>query len=169
MKALVNREMAIPLSTTDILKKVDTPIMSYDQFQNINDIETAFNGKDSLILLYETQPNFGHWTCLIKRGGTIEHFDSYGFFPDDEQNFAPEEFRDQYYNERPHLIDLLHKSGKKIRYNHHRLQGHGTNTCGRWCIMRIRLRGLDEDEFEKLFKIDSLSPDELVTLASIVI
>ncbi len=163
----------IPLSSDDIerMLKGKTRIISYKQLMKKNNINQVIEPFGSAVILYEIKDNFGHWICLIKRGDIIEQFDPYGYKPDNQRKFIPKAYKQMYYPDK-HLVKLLLNSGYKIRYNHFELQdrnNHNMSTCGRWCVLRIIFKDLDEYEFKKLFTGKSLKPDLLATYATMLL
>lgn len=157
--------MNYSLSNGDINKLLDGKcnIMSYDQLSKYDNIDSAMGKYGALILLYQTKQNYGHWCCVFKRNNnTIEFFDPYGLFPDDELEFVPKNMRKVLNEDYPHLTWLLYNSGyKKIDYNSKQLQKFkgDVNTCGRHCAVRIMLRNLPIDEYIKFLGKD---PDKKV-------
>lgn len=157
--------MNYSLSNGDINKLLDGKcnIMSYDQLNNYNNIDSAMGKYGALVLLYQTKQNYGHWCCVFKRNNdTIEFFDPYGLFPDDELEFVPNNMRNVLGEDYPHLTWLLYNSGyKKIDYNSKQLQKfkEDVNTCGRHCVVRIMMRNLSIDEYIKFLGKD---PDKKV-------
>lgn len=162
------REIKRPLSTLDLQKMLGNKIkiIDYRKLHKYHNIDNILGKYGCVILLYETRLNYGHWVCLFKDGNIIEHFDSYGYRPDEELKFTPKYFRETYYGKLPHLVTLLMNSPYKIRYNHYKLQKHGNgiSTCGRWVALRLLLRNLDEHQFKKLFTVKGIPKDYLVTL-----
>lgn len=161
---------SIPLSESDILNLIDDKanVLTYRELEEYDNINDALGNHKALILLYETKPNYGHWTCVFKVGkNKIQFFDSYGLFIDDEMNFVPNIFKETNYNDYRHLSKLLYNSGYKIYYNNYKLQSDSTdeqqiNTCGRFVAVRLALRDLTEDQFANIFlRFDD--PDLLVT------
>jgi len=173
---LIKREMMRPLSMKELLDMMpDVKIMKYKEFENVDDIDSFIDKYKKIILLYESKMNFGHWVALFKGSyddePVIEWFDSYGIFPDDERKFIPKEFL-EYYEKVPHTVKLLTKSKYIKRYSQYKLQGNKTNTCGRWCYVRLRLSHVSEDKFNDLFTKNmpkGITPDYLVTLMSMII
>ena len=150
----------IALSNGDIYKLLDGKcnILTYPELTKYDDIDSAMGKYKALVLLYLSKQNYGHWICVFQRNNnTIEFFDPYGFFPDDELQFIPEHFREVSGQKYPHLTYLLAKCKyQKIEYNNTRLQKleNNVNTCGRWCVVRLMLRNISIEKFVKKFKID---------------
>ena len=164
----------IPLSSEDIERMLDgkTRILSYKQLMKKNNINEVLKPFDSCVILYETKDNFGHWVCLLKRGDTVEWFDSYGFKPDDERKFIPEAYKKMHYPEK-YLVKLLLDSGYKIRYSEFKLQDgndESVATCGRFVVLRILFKGLDEYQFNDLMKSrGGLNSDLKATVATMLL
>ena len=67
----------------------------YRELRDITQIEQILKD-NSVVILYANKPKRGHWICLIRyiknNVPTLEFFDSYGFFPDDEKKIISKEF-----------------------------------------------------------------------------
>lgn len=122
-----------------------------------------------MILLYETEPNYGHWVCILETPQGIEHFDSYGIVPDGELKWVPEWLKSSTGQDVKKLLSLLYHSNQKINYNTHKLQSSDSATCGRWCVLRIMFSSLGTDQFAHMVKVVSeslgMTPDEMVSIA----
>lgn len=125
-----------------------------------------------IILLYETEMNngnsFGHWVTILRTPEGIEHFDSYGYVPDGEFDFVPEDFKYESNQDYKYLLNLLYRSGEKINYNPYNFQGNPPiATCGRWSILRNLFSYLTTDQFKntiiKTANQLNVTPDELVS------
>lgn len=156
------------LSGSEVLHLAENQanLITYPQLAKMKSIDQALGKYGACIVLYETKKNFGHWCCIIRQSPKlIEFFDSYGLMPDDQLKFIPEHFRQKNNEDFSHLTYLLWKSKCTVEYNHDRLQKklRDTNTCGRWCGLRILLRDMPLEEFVDKFKRYK-NPDKLVTL-----
>ena len=159
------------LSGDDIIKctKNRSNVITYPDLNNMHSIEEAFNGKNSLVILYLQQPNYGHWVCLNKLpNNIIEFFDPYGFFPDSQLKYTKAYMRKQLEQELPKLSELLKKTKYKLSYNEHQFQKkkEGIYTCGRHCCVRINNSHKQLHEYKQSF--DKLSkygnPDKIVSI-----
>jgi hypothetical protein len=147
------------LSSDDILNMMDnkTKIITYGQLGQFDDVETLLKPFDNIILIYESAPNYGHWVALFKTPRkTIEFFDSYGLFIDDEKNFISKTFLNKSGQKHNYLSKLLYETKTPIDYNDVCLQSEDKNvaTCGRWCITRIKEKHLTLPQFVKKYKQD---------------
>lgn len=163
----LDRYKDIPLSDTDILKLMDgkATILKYSQLNNFKSLEHVLYPYGVTLILYENEPNFGHWTCLIKGPGFIEFFDPYGKFPDHWIDKIPQPFRTesgQSYKYLSHLF-LDYEGEDEITYNEYKFQhiGDGIKNCGRWCVLRAELKELTLEEFKILFY--GMYSDDVVT------
>lgn len=121
-----------------------------------------------IAVLYETRPGYGHWVGVLETPEGIEHFDSYGLKPDAELEWVPEQYREAFAANAPHMVRLLADDGRQVNYNEHRLQGRGTSTCGRWVVARCRNAGLTTNQFARgikdLVRINGLAPDVIAAM-----
>lgn len=153
----IKKAMRIALSGEQLLAALhhNSYILPYNELKTINNIITLLTKYGSVILLYETSPRVGHWICLILHSSTrtIEFFDSYGFKPDDESKFIPEEMWKMNY-----LSILLKRAsdqGYNIEYNEVPLQNINDKTiatCGRWVVFRLLNKNIPLDLFQQRFK-----------------
>lgn len=174
----MNRLKRIPLSNQDIYSRLNgrTNVIMYNQLNQVNDIDDVMKN-DSVVILFEKQPKNGHWVALIKNYNrtrnrpTIEFFDSYGMFPDEEKKYIDDGFLFQSNQKYNKLSELLTRASEKydIEYNNYKLQRKtkDISTCGRHVISRILLKDLDIDEYNKLMRsFKGYSPDDIATIIS---
>tara|TARA_R110002073_G_scaffold320989_1_gene496846 strand:- start:1928 stop:2443 length:516 start_codon:yes stop_codon:yes gene_type:complete len=149
MENLIRDAENVDLSADDIktICKGQVEIVVYHNLSQYQSLQEVLGQYGAVILLYETKQNFGHWTALIDQGDHIEFFDSYGFKPDEELNYAT-------YDNTPYLSNLIKTSSKPIIPNLSKLQAQkeDVNTCGRWTSMRVRLRNIPLHKFVELMK-----------------
>jgi len=136
----------IPLSGEDLLRMTnhETKVMRYEELKHYDSLESVLQPHGSVILLYQTAEDFGHYSTLIDRGNRrLEFYDSYGFKPDEGLNHN-NEFHLRIHGGRivPHLHALIVSSGWLVEYNPVRLQKRlaDENTCGRYAVLRIILK-----------------------------
>jgi len=114
-------DLTYMVSNTDIKNKIQLPrgakfvLLQYPELANYNDITELLPKKLSVaIILFETAPNTGHWTCLVRKNNIIYYFDSYGVKPDGEFQFIDPQIRSEL-NEKPFFIKFI-KYGKTTRF-----------------------------------------------------
>lgn len=143
-------------------------VIPYSQAQQAANIEDLLGPHGAAIILYETEPNYGHWVAVFEAGPRmLEFFDSYGNPPDTQLKLVPAAFRPQSGQTAPFLSQLIKQSGRysHVIWNNARLQktGPGTSTCGRWCALRVCCRNIPLKTFQRWFTGQRLSPDMYVT------
>lgn len=148
----------------DDIKQLDPRlnVLVYSDFKTMSPFDII--NKMPLVILYQRTEDTGHWVLLHKVGKDIEFFDSYGFKPDEEFRFLPQQ---------PHyiakLLYTLHSMGVNVHYNQHVLQEDKPqiNTCGRHVVVR-HLHGGDIDDYkqflDKMRDKVGLNYDEIVTI-----
>ena len=179
-KQLLQQQIKEEITDSDLTryfgKRDFKNILKYSELINYNSIQQLLPRKKSWkIILIEDEYNSGHWTLLLRYNNTIEWFNSYGTFPSAELDFISHQKKAILNQDVKHLNVLLTKALPKFRiiYNKRKLQQleDGTNTCGKWVILRIIMMekyNMDLNQFiqfiDKLKKQFKLSSDELVTL-----
>lgn len=153
-----------PLSSKDIADAIPgVTVLKYNELCSYDSLPLP------LVVLYETEPNYGHWVAVLETPDGIEHFDSYGIIPDNELKWINPKFRSSSGQDVKCLLKMLYESRKPVNYNSHRLQGRDSSTCGRWAILRILFSDLGSDSFAKAIKKTAkklrLKLDDLVCLA----
>ena len=131
-----------PLSDADIRKILgtDTKIIKYSELGDLSDIDQLLpNDKDFCIILYEDQPDRGHWTALLKYNGVYEHFDSYGVKPDTELKWISPKMRDKLGQSEPYLTKLVRQEEERFIHNMVKYQSKDSkvNTCGSHVACRL--------------------------------
>lgn len=143
-------------------------IVLYPDIANYQTINKLLGRNGAAIILYVTQVNdryiVGHWTCLFKaeyEENTIEFFDPYGYYPDDQLYFTQ-------YQYPPYLTYLLEKCKYNINYNIHALQDRNNkniSTCGRHVSIRLNFRYMPLPQYSRMLESSPcMSPDDIVTL-----
>ncbi len=156
-------------SGEDIMKICEgkTKILRYPELYKYKDINSMFKPYNTVVLLYETEPGYGHWVCMIKhKNNTVEFYDPYGLAVDLQLNWIKEPFKTKNKSSYPILSKMLLESPYKIVYNSAQLQKYNndTATCGRHVAFRIVMKHLELNKYIKLLT-SSLknTPDEIVT------
>ena len=159
--------MDYSLSDTDIrtLLGDGIKITTYPDLDKVSHINELFDRKGRAIIFFpQTNEQTGHWTCMLKRGRTIEFFDPYGEPPDYQKDFVPSGLLEKMKMKEPLLADLLLGSGYKILYNKEQVQKLANNvqTCGRHCVARLLFAKLPVKQYRKHIEKSGVSPDEFV-------
>ena len=153
---LIQKAEDVPLTGSEISEMSGGyRVIMYEELAGYQTIDDLLHGDAGLIILYQESRYSGHWVCIIDRGGQFEFFDSYGFMPDQELDYA-------HYMRTPLLSILLRKDGGSIIYNRIRLQ-RKNNDCGRFVALRLRFIDLTLQEFVNLVKDDRMAA--IMTLA----
>jgi hypothetical protein len=160
------------LSGADIKKFFNgkIKIVLYSDLRHYKNIDQLLNPYGRVVMLYyrEKEPNYyGHWISIFRNGkGNVEVFDPYGTFIDQTLKNINTDFRIENYEYTPYLSKLLLNQNKyKIEYNDVPLQKmkKGTNTCGRWAIVRNALSDMSIEMFQKIFSMKN-NGDDLVSI-----
>lgn len=144
-------------------------IYTYAELAKFRTIDEAFGDKNSIALLYETKPRYGHWVGLFRHPSynTIEFFDSYGYFIDEQLKFVPEKHKHQLSEDYPYLSKLLYDSPYNLIYNSVALQksSNDISSCGRHVVLRCNMLDVPLDEYIGLIEhnVGIKNPDEMVT------
>lgn len=114
-------------------------IIKYSDLKNVMNIEDLLPHEQSYcIILYESQPNSGHWTAIMRIDDNIEYFDSYGNKPDFPLTWS-KDINASLGQSIPYLSQLLDKTPLDVYFNDFQYQKENKDiaTCGRHCIFRI--------------------------------
>jgi hypothetical protein len=135
---------------------VKNKILKYSELENYNTIDQLIPDQDDFrIILLESEPSVGHWVCLIRRGDTLEFFDSYGKTHKGEMKYIPK-FINRMLNQKDEYLTRIMKSSKNPIYSTLKLQNNNPDvcTCGRHVIARILCSkaGYDLTDYGKLIK-----------------
>lgn len=159
--------MNYSLSNHDIYNLLDYKcnIIPYEDIINYKNINELLGKYKKCIILYKSSHDFGHWTCIYENKGKIYFFDSYGFKPNAQLKFIPNQLNKSLNQNHDYLLKMLYDTKKPIEFNEYPLQKLDTkiNTCGRWVVFRLKHPGISVDDFNKLFINKKKLPDELIT------
>src|ERR1043166_5728715 len=171
-KKFIKHLEKISLSNTDVLKLLDgkANLVLYPDIRKYKNIDDLLGKYGACVILYLTKENYGHWCCIFKQNkNTIQFFDSYGEMVDNALDYS----MDPYFKKKkgmdlPLLTHMLYNCYNKyeIRFNNFKFQEDKTdvNTCGRFVVVRIWSKNLDEYEFNDFMNSTKYKPDELVSL-----
>lgn len=159
------KRMDYPLSSEDIKKILNNQvkILTYNNlkyFHSINQLVHPFN---NCVILYEWGEGIGHWTCLLRhQNSNLDFFDPYGYMPDDERSFMPDNKWETNY-----LSQLLALYKGKVFYNEHQLQSKNSkiSTCGRWVVARLLNKHIPLDDWTKCWMKEKYR-DFLITICT---
>lgn len=130
---------------------------------------------NAAIILYKSEPMFGHWTMVTKNNGDYNYLDSYGEPVDNPLKYVPKTLNKELGQDKKYLAKLLLKAmegGSEVYYNNAKLQKLDPKvaTCGRYCALYLKYSDMNVDDFakmiKKLSKKHDLTNDELVTYLS---
>jgi hypothetical protein len=132
-------------------------IVLYPDLHRMRSLDEILGPYGAAIILFESQPNYGHW-CLIFRGAggdenLVEFFNPYGGYPDDCLRHIchnTPEFAQRTNQDKPYLSLLMLASPYRLSYNQYAFQRHGegVRTCGRHCAARLLLRDLSLNTYK---------------------
>lgn len=174
LKAGLKREMAIPLSDSDIRDHLPNAlILKYSELDEYGTLDNILpNIKSYCVILYEHSHNTGHWVCISRpREGIIEYFDSYSGYVDCPLTWTPKAILEKLDSDYPTLSRMFDECPEEVVYNKikYQKQSNGVNNCGRWVVLRIRkmLDGMNLDTFYDFCKSEckrlNLDMDAMVT------
>jgi hypothetical protein len=143
--------MDYPLSDKEIksLLRGPTLVLDYEELNpRLHDINDILDNYHSLFILYLTDTNVGHWTCIFRTvdardNSIIEFFDPYGISIDYQLNI------DGIKGSRPKVAALLSHSVCPVFENTTQVQSTNPEiaTCGRHCVLRVLSRSLSNKEY----------------------
>lgn len=148
----------------DQLKIMLGPDKKYCNFYMYDTLRTVtpaqfYSKPTSIILLRnrKTGDPTGHFFAMIQHRNEIEHFDSYGFSVDKELEIT---------GEPDYIKQLINETGKRFIESKHKFQSlnNDSETCGRWCVARVKMRDMLISEFIDFFESPIVSKDQKVTL-----
>jgi hypothetical protein len=143
----------IPLTNEDLEKTIGVKpedIILYKNLANYSSIDELLpNNTDFKIILLEWERNKGHWVVLYKLNNNYFYFNSYGNKYDNDLNVLSRCMRRILGEDTAQITRLL--GGKNCEWSKRRFQKGNTQTCGRWCVMRVSMlkMGFNQKEFEK--------------------
>lgn len=169
--------MDVALTDKDVLRYTGgrCRICTYPELKSFTSIQQLLGAHNACVILFMTEPNYGHWCTVFLRGDLIEFFNPYGNckatgggFPDDGLDLIDHRYRESSGQAVPVLSLLMLKSPYKLSYNEHQFQAlaPGVKTCGRHCVVRLNNRNLPLFEYARRIYEEAKqlpgTPDELV-------
>jgi len=102
----VRRLKDIALSDKDVMKLVEgrAKVVLYSDLHKFKSLDQLLKPYGSVFLLFEWQPGSGHWVAINRLDNdSIEFFDPYGVYMDDELKWVPSDFRKKSFQNYPYL------------------------------------------------------------------
>ena len=132
-------------SDEDLNKNIpNIRIIKYEDLDKYDSIEKMLPDKiDSVIILFESKPDVGHWVCVVRIDKNIMFFDPYGYRPDKFLLFTPKYMRKRLNQDIPYLSLMLNDAidnKLKVTFNQYPFQSRENlayKTCGRQVISFI--------------------------------
>lgn len=176
-KGTLKKLKKISLSNVDVVKLLDGKVnlVMYPDIKKYRDIDHLLGKYGACVILYLTSENYGHWCCIFRQGKRcIQFFDSYGEMIDKALEYEMDpKFRIRGGMNLPLLTKMLYDAYDKynIKFNEFQFQEEekDVNTCGRFCVVRLWCRDMDEYEFAEFMYSTKYSPDELVSILTSVV
>lgn len=172
LDAIINKLTSYPLSAEDMMKLCDgeTKIVAHEELHNVDNIFELLEPYNNFVLLYETEPNYGHWVCVIyhPEENTIEFFDPYGMFIDEQLDYI----KDDSISDEPILSMLMLNTDCKIIYNNKPLQKFDKNisSCGRHVGLRVNCRDMPLDKYQDMLMSENKNErDKIVTMLTSIV
>lgn len=164
-------DLARCLSGADIMAAVpDARIRLWRDVHNCRNIDEFLGQGGKVALLYESQPNFGHWCTVFRTRRGICFADPYGELPDEQILRVDPHMREILTETRPLLFRMMENSGYPyVEYDDVPLQVRrdGINTCGRHAITRLSFSDLPPEEYvDKVFEPVASPADDVVVWAT---
>ena len=170
LKRIIDELKKKPFSGNEIIECADneTKIIKYGDISKYNTIEDLLYPHNNVVILYETSNNYGHWTCVLlhEKNNTLEFFDPYGKFIDDQINYISKDFRESSGQGYPYLSQLFLKSPYKIECNKTQFQKmkKDVSSCGRHVSLRIILSDYPLNIYTNIMKpSQGLDSDDIAT------
>lgn len=179
----MDEQISKPLSAIEVFEKAGKTckLVSYEELLNSETINKLFQkandqfynlmpnnlpyDPNAVLILYKSEPLFGHWVLLTKNENGYHYLDSYGEPIDNPLDYVPKKFKHKKW-----LAKLLLDSGENVFYNHNKLQKLSDNisTCGRYCSIFLKYSNMNVDDLSNMIikaaKKNNISCDKVVTL-----
>lgn len=165
---LVKREKNDTLTGEDIADALNDKckIVTYSELQDFDSLDDLMDF-NAVILLYEFPgESVGHWVSITFNPDKqlLSFYDPYGFAPDQAGELKGSKSR---------LLSMMVREYCALKrclfeYNSQQMQqfGEQINVCGRYCIIRVLMKDLDNAQFNAMLseKHTIRSADDMVTL-----
>lgn len=179
LKSVIENFEDVPLSDFTIKHclKDKINIISYLDLINETDILNIFKKdfNNNVILHFpDNTRNTGHWVALWldDNNFTIHFYDPYGDTVDTniKQSALLQHSNNKTKYSLTHLLDKFKSQGGNVLHNPYRNQKmlSSIQTCGRWCIIRLMHKDMNDEEFKNYIKFNDLNPDFIITMLTYV-
>ena len=129
-------------------------VVAYDYVNRFSSINSLMKNLDALIILYKTETNYGHFTCLTKCNSPEYKkymlktynkktdlpiycfFDPLGYLVDNELNFVDDSMKLILNEAFPHLRELLKNCPNLVEWSEYKVQSASSSVCGRFAALR---------------------------------
>ena len=128
------------------------------------------------IMLYRWTDRYGHFVAVtLDDAGSVNLFDSMAGGPDSLRDRLDPAVASELGQGSLRLLKdirlMTPAAQKKARYQDQRVQASRSETCGRWCALRVVFREFDEDEFTRSVhetaRAFGMTPDVMVVLLTL--
>lgn len=181
------RRMLAPTSKRDIKFMLSNAckVVLYEDLETYDSLDELLAPYQSVVILYpnsidpdDDENTVGHWCTIFKStsGDRVEFFDSYGSYIDNNIKLVNDDILDKFH--KPHLLEpkllkLLYESPycDNVHWNETEYQCStcDTQTCGLWCVARLKNKHLNEYEFKKIYHDGPLSDPSLPILPDLLV
>jgi len=150
LQSIVDFYKTTDLNGQNIYKLINRFPVLYSNLNQYKNIKELLSDEPFVVILYQTSSKTnGHFVSLYADESNIYFFDSYGLYPDSEKQYT------KYDRPLPNfLTNLIKEDGRNLIWNKIDFQNKKNNrisTCGRWSCLRILLRHLTNQQFERIF------------------
>lgn len=189
------KELEKPKTSSDLIREsnkllapfLEKPhlVIKFEDIRNYSSIHRLMTDDNNypenrvLLIIYRSQPNYGHWVGLYYNDYGINYLNSYGSYIDKSIDAIPEQFKKISQQNYPYLLKLLSEAPMDVYYNNIKLQKmldkdeDGSvvpQTCGRYVGWFFYITLLDPSEriettaknLKKLAKKNKITVDDLI-------
>ena len=140
--------MIKPLTNGDVMRYTGCKFILYEHMKDIKSIDELL---PMTLILYQLNPDVGHFCCILENSHGIQFFDPIGMIFDQELKYCKQN-KQMINHDFTYLAQLLANSNRNVDYNHYQYQTFGSMACGYWCIFRMLMKDLTNEQFHTLFK-----------------
>jgi hypothetical protein len=128
-------------------------IVPYSRLKAYKTIDELLGDKLACFILFQEEEFYGHWTILSRCGNLLEHFDSYGFKPEEEKKYINNK---EFIEPINYLNILMKNSPYEVSYNEFpfQMKDNYIGTCGKWCMLRYMFKDMNLYKFKDMIMKD---------------